>query len=195
MREELLRGRVDPVHVLDEDDDRPCVAHAKEEVTNRVQGPFLELGTGHAIEKFRWGGHPEEVGQQHGRFVALEAYEPELFNYATPDIFAGHAIGEIEVASQYFHDRAIRHRPPIRGAGGLQLDGSGPFDPPQEFVEQTGLADARFASEQHDAAGAPDRALIDLTQTLDLGVAPDQRGQATLLGHFQPGAALDLTHE
>src|SRR5215467_15707327 len=181
MREELLRGRVDPVHVLDDDDDRPCVAHATEEVTNRVQGAFLELGTGHAIEKFRWGGHPEEVGQQHGRFVALEAYEPELFNYATPDIFAGHAIGEIEVASQYFHDRAIRHRPPIGGAGGLQLDGSGPFDPPQEFVEQTRLAYAWFASKQHDTAVPPDRALVDLTQTLDLRISSDERGQPALL--------------
>src|SRR5262252_9463726 len=181
MREELLRSRVDPVHVLDDDDDRPCVAHAKEEVTNRVQGPFLELGTGHATEKFRWGRHPEEVGQQDGRFVTLEAQDPELFDDASPDVFTGHAIGEIEVASQYFHDRAIRHRPPIRGAGGLELDGSGPFDPPQEFVEQTRLAYAWFASKQHDTAVPPDRALVDLTQALDLGVSPDQRGQATLL--------------
>src|SRR5215467_416531 len=195
MREELLRGRIDPVHVFDDEDDRPRFAHAKEELTNGAKGPLLELGTGHAIEKFRWGRHPEEVGKQDGRLVALEAKEPELFDDATPDAFAGHTIGEIEVASQYFHDRAIRHRPAIGGAGGLQLYGSGPFDPPQEFVEQTGLADAWFASEQHDAAVAPDRPLIDLTQMLDLGISPDQRGQAALLGHFQPCAALDLSDE
>src|SRR5215467_1681352 len=181
MREELLRGRIDPVHVFDDEDDRPRFAHAKEELTNGAKGPLLELGTGHATEKFRWGGHPEEVGKQDGRFVALEAQEPELFDDATPDVFAGDAIGEIEVASQYFHDRAIRHRPAIGGAGGLQLDGSGPFDPPQEFVEQTGLADAWFASEQHDASIAPNCTLVDVTQTLDLRISSDERGQPALL--------------
>src|SRR5206468_3444815 len=112
---------------------------------------------------------------------ALEAEESELFGDPPPDLFAGDAIGEIEVAPEHFHDRAIRHRPPIRGAGGLQFDGPGPVEAPQEFVEQTGLADARLARKEHDGAVAPGYTLIDLTKTLDLGISPDQHGQAALL--------------
>src|SRR5262249_1528675 len=104
IREELLRGRVDPVHVFDDEDDRPRVAHAEEDVANGAEGPLLELGTGQAAEKLLRGRYPEEVSKQNGRFFALEAEESELFGDPVSDLFDGHAIGEAEVAPEHLHD-------------------------------------------------------------------------------------------
>ena len=73
MREEFLRGRIDPVHVLDDEDEGRRLARAEEHVAKHAQGPLLELRTGQAIEEFRRGGDAEEVGEQDDRLLSLQA--------------------------------------------------------------------------------------------------------------------------
>src|SRR6266581_3523004 len=117
--EEFLRGRIDPVHVLDDENERPSVARAEEHVAKHAQGPLFQLGSGKAAEEFRRSRHAKKVGEQYGR----------------------------------------------------------------------------LAGEQDDGAVAPDSTLIELMKTLDLTIAPHQRGQSALLRYLQPGAAVDLAHQ
>ena len=151
MREEFLRGRVDPVHVLDDQDERRRFARAEQHVAQHVEGPLLQLGARQAVEKFRRRGHAEEVGEQDGRFLAFQAEELKLFGDTVPELLACDPLGQTEVSPQQLHDRAVRHGAAVRHARRLQLEGSGAVEPPQELVEQAGFADPRFAHEQHDA--------------------------------------------
>ena len=69
--EEFLRSRVDPVDVLDDEDEWRQLARAEKHVAKHAEGPLLELGTGQAIEKLRRRGDAEEVGEQNGSLLSL----------------------------------------------------------------------------------------------------------------------------
>ena len=69
--EEFLRGRVDPVDVLDDEDEWRQLARAEKHVAKHAEGPLLELGAGQAIEKLRRRGDAEEVGEQNGSLFPL----------------------------------------------------------------------------------------------------------------------------
>src|SRR2546426_3686667 len=98
-REEFLRGRIDPVNVLEDQDEWRCLARAEKDFTEHAEGPLLELGTEQAVEKFNRGGRAEEVGEQERPFLSLQAQELKLFANPAPDFLAGDPIGETEVAS------------------------------------------------------------------------------------------------
>ena len=100
VREEFLRGRIDPVHVLDDEDEEGGLARAEEHLAQQLVGPLLELRAGQAIEEFRRGGDAEEVGEQDDRVLSLQAEELELVGHPVSDLVAGDPFVESEVAPQ-----------------------------------------------------------------------------------------------
>ena len=75
---ELRRARVQPVHVLDEEQDRCRPARAQEDVAQEPQGPLLELGRGEAFDELRRRRDAEEMGEEGQRLLSLhiELLEP-----------------------------------------------------------------------------------------------------------------------
>ena len=192
MRQEFLGGRIDPVHVLDDEDERRQRAGAEEHVAQRAQEPLFQLRTGKAVEKLRRGGHTEEVGEQDGALLPLQAQALQFLGDAAPDLLATAPLDEAEVAPQQLHDRAVRHGAAIGGAGRLQLEASRRLDAVQELVQQPGFADPRIAHEQRDGALAGGSLAVESDERPELLLAADQRRQAALPRHLQPGLAADL---
>src|SRR4030095_5450763 len=89
MREEFLRGCIDPVHVLENEDEWRSLARSEKHVTQRVEGPFHELRPGHAIEEFGRRGDAEKVGEQDDRLLTFYAQELKLVGDAMPQLLAG----------------------------------------------------------------------------------------------------------
>src|SRR5262249_38812789 len=100
VREEFLRSRIDPVHVLDDEDEERPLARAEEYVAQQIKGPLLELGARQAIEEFRRGGNAKEVGEQNGRLLSLHSQELKLVGHPASQLVASDPFGQPEVAPQ-----------------------------------------------------------------------------------------------
>src|SRR2546428_13714217 len=120
--QKFLGAGVDPVEMLDCEDDRSRLAHAEEHVAEHAEGPLLELRDAEAIEKFLGGGDAEEVGEEERPFYSLEAQELKLLGHASLDLLAGHRLGVAEVSPQEPEDRVVRNRAAIGDAGRVQLE-------------------------------------------------------------------------
>ncbi len=122
--------------VFHDDNEWRRLARAENHVAKHPEGPLLELRTGQPIEKLLGSGDAQEVGEQNGLLVSLQAQELKLLGNAAPDFLGGAPIGETEVSSEELHDRTIRHGAAIGDAGRLQLEDSGRVESAQELVEQ-----------------------------------------------------------
>src|SRR5262249_25454862 len=100
MRQEFLGSRIDPVHVLDDEDKWHQLAGAEEHVAHHVQEPLFQLSTGKAVEKLRRGRHAKKMGEQHGALFSLQTQELELLSDTTPELLATDSHREAEVAPQ-----------------------------------------------------------------------------------------------
>ena len=165
MGQELIRGRVDPVHVLDDEDERLLLAHAEKHVANRAEGPLLELGARQPVEEFRRRRHAQEMGEQDTPLLPLQAQELVLLGHMTTDLVGGDSLEETETASQQIDDRTVRHGAAVRGAGRLQHLNCFGLDPAQELVQQARLADPRMAHEHRDRALAVEGPAVDFGET------------------------------
>src|SRR2546421_10522053 len=114
MAEELVRARVDPVDVLDDQDDRLRLARTNKHVAEQVEGPSLELRRRQPIEKFWRSRNSEEVREQDGSFFFLEAQALKSLIDASADLLAGHPLDETEVSSQQFQNRTVGDGATIR---------------------------------------------------------------------------------
>src|SRR5262245_33931250 len=98
MRQEFLGGRIDPVQVLDDENERRQLAGAEEHVAQYAQEPLFQLSTGQAVEKLRRGGHAEEVGEQNRALLILQAQALQFLGDAAADLLATARLDEAEVA-------------------------------------------------------------------------------------------------
>src|SRR5262249_54407923 len=137
----------------------------------------------------------EEVGEQDNRVLSLQAEMLELVGHSVSEMVAGNTFVEPEVSPQQIYDRAVGHGAAVRHVGGLDLQDAAPLEPLQELVEQTRLANARLAGDQHGGALSTSRPAVDTGQRKQLAIAADQRRQPTLSRHLQAGPAVDLADD
>src|SRR6266545_965473 len=195
MREKFFRARIQPVNILDDEEDERRLARAKEQVAERAEGPLLELSAADAIEKLRRGGHPKEVRDQDPPVFSFQAQILEPLTDAFADFLPADPLGETEVSPHEFRNWTVGHRAVIGRARRFQFDDSSPIEGPEELVEQPGLADTGVALDQHDGTVPSVGPVIGLGQTPQLVVPADQWRQPALLGNLEPGSATDLADQ
>ena len=69
--QELFGARVDPVHVLDDDDDRSPLALAQEDGAEQIVRPVAQGRALDALEKLFGHGHPEEVVKEQRALIII----------------------------------------------------------------------------------------------------------------------------
>src|SRR5205823_3036006 len=121
MAEELVRARVDPVDVLDDQDDRLRLARTNKQIAEQVEGPSFELRRRQPIEKFWRSRNPEEVREQDRSFFSLEAQALKSLIDASADLLGGHPLDETEVSSQQFQNRTVGDRATVGHTSRFQL--------------------------------------------------------------------------
>ena len=84
--EEFLGAGVEPVDVLDDDDERLAAARAEQHRGDGAEGPLLELGGREAGQEFRRRGGAEEMGEQDRRLLVVDPEAPEARGDAIADV-------------------------------------------------------------------------------------------------------------
>ena len=182
-----LRLGVDPVEILEDEEDGLVVTLPQEQALDGVERALPALG---GIEPLPLGvldGHLEE-GQQGGQ-GRLEGpiQREELSGHLLSNLAVGLAIVDLEVGLEQVDDRqpagrlAVGHRARFQDEPLLSPVGVG------ELVDQAGLPHAGFSHDGDQLAVAFLREDERPAELLDLGVAADEPGQSPSGGGLQPG--------
>ena len=120
--EELVRARIDPVHVLDHQDGGLGLTGAEEHGPQHIERALLELRARKAEEKRLRCRDAQEVGDQGDRLVALDPERLEPLLDEGPYLVAGEPFRETKVPPQELQDRVVGDRGAVGEAGRLELE-------------------------------------------------------------------------
>ena len=182
--EALLRRRVDPVEVLDDEEDRPPPRPAQDELAQRLEGPGLDgrgRERGERLRALRDAEQPKDVRNRPGRL------DPDLLDSRADlggDDVRALALGDPEVGPEDVENREVGDGAGVGLAPPLQER-----DPPlglaeqalAKLVEQARLPDAGFAEQ----ARRPGRGLGARPRDGSRG-APSSRPRPTNVGGRRP---------
>src|SRR5262245_49497734 len=122
--EELLGARVDPVHVLDDDDGRSPLALTQDDGAEKIVRPVAQSRALEAQEKLRRHGNPEEVVKE-PRALALFLFDvqrAQTVGYSLLDLVRRETFGQIQIVPVQLQNGAVRHRATVGDARRLELE-------------------------------------------------------------------------
>ena len=184
--EEGLRLGVDPVEVLDDEEQRLLSRLAQQEPSHRVQcalpslhraeSPPLAVVHRHVDQRQeRRQGRPERLVQREELAGDTLAYLAEIV-----------AVLDLEVALEQVDRRQIAGGLAVGDRGALEDQPSRQAVRLDELVDQPGLADAGLADDRHDLAVPLSTLGVRAAQLLQLRVAADEARQTAADGGLEP---------
>ena len=181
-----MRLRVDPVQVLQHEDERLDPALAEEQALHRIERELAALGRFEVPEAILLGQGVEkpENGRDHvpERLVQGEQMPGGLGAYRADVV----TLVDAEIGLQEIDDGEIAGGPAIGGSAGLEDPTPGDTVGVGQLVEEAGLAHARLAHDGHDLAVTAPRPVECRAELLHLGIAPDEAAQAAKGGGLKP---------
>ena len=172
-----LGGAVDPVHVLDGHHERLPAARGHAHAHQRLQRPRahgLRAETREPLVR----GPAQEVQEEGGPFVGVEAESAECPPHLVGDDVAGIHLGEAAGGADEIENGEKRRPGAVRHALALEISHLAGGQALAELVEQARLADAGLAGDAHEPALPAHGQRQVLLQQLELGGAPDKAGHA-----------------
>ena len=156
-RGEILLGRtVDPVQVLDDDDQRRVTALLDDELPQRLEDPRLRHLRREGREPLvvRDVEEMEEIGR---RFEQVETRLQEVRAGLVRDLAHGIALRDAAQRPEHVEHRQVRDRQAVRAALPLDVGHRPSGQALAELEDQARLADAGFAADADDLAAAAHR--------------------------------------
>src|SRR5437016_1098902 len=177
---ELLRVAVDPLQVLDQDDERPLLGAPQHEGLDRFDRPTLALRLVETLALQLSRGQREQVFEVGPRPLERRI-QPAHAGLELLDLVAlGLALLQPEGRLEELDDDVEWQRGAVGQAVALDIR-EGRLEPlALELVEQSRLADAGLAHDRDDLAAAAPGPLAALAQKRELPGAPDQRHEPPL---------------
>ena len=182
--QQRLGLRVNPVQVLEDDDERLVEALAHDEALDRLARAAASNGSVHLVEA-RVARRNSEQREQMRQRIFERAVERQ---HLAGDLFAPRAlvvtVGDTKISFEQVDHRQIRRRLAVRERKRLEHQA---FALPAhlEFVEQARLADSRLGHGGDDLPAAAARLIERLVELLELGAAADELRQAARRRHLQ----------
>ena len=185
--EERLRLGVQPLQILEDQQQRAIAALAQQEPFDRVERALPANVGVHLLQ----GGDELRMAEQ-GQHVGQPVFQVTVQrDHATGHFFVQAPLVVLrlhaEVAAQEFDQRQIRGP----AAVGLAESGehqAGRFREQPELVEQPRLAHARLAHHADDLPAPATRLFAELLEVVDLFLAAHEARQPARRGHLQAGA-------
>ena len=185
--EERLRLGVQPLQILEDQQQRAIAALAQQEPFDRVERALpADVGV-HLLQggdELRMAEQSQHVGQPVFQVTVERDHAAGHFFVQAPLVVLRL---NAEVAAQEFDQRQIRGP----AAVGLTESGeheAGRFREQPEFVEQPRLAHARLTHHAHDLPASAARLFAKLFEVVDLFLAAHEARQPARRGHLQAGA-------
>ncbi len=188
--EELIRGAVDPVKVLDEKDQRPPLGKRRHELHDGLERPRPHRVRCHAAEIHR---DAEEV-QDVGAALRFVGRRPEAALELRLD--GGRRIGVEEPAelTDDGRDREVGRRGAVRDASPFRVDGRRRRESVAQLEHQARLADAGLADDAHDVTVAGQGGGEAAAEPVELTTSPDEARHAAVGGKQDPFRAGQPVH-
>ena len=180
--EQGLRLRVDPVEILQHQDERLDLALAKEQALHGIERELAALGRLEVPEAVLFGQGVEEP--ENGRDYVLECFvQREQMSGGLGAYRAGVVtLVDAEIGLQEIDDEEIAGGTAIGDSAGLEDPAPGDTVGVGHLVQEAGFANARFAHDGHDLAVAAPCPLERGAELLHLGIAPNEVAQASKRG-------------
>src|SRR5262245_25044774 len=133
--------------------------------------------------------------EENGRLLAVETEILKPLGDSALHLLRRHTLAQVQITTHDLEDGAIGDRTTERGACALELDHTVFLETTHEFIEQARLSDTWFTRQQHDGAFAGGSPVPGGIQDLELARAADERRQPTVLRHFEPRSAVELSRD
>lgn len=126
--EKLVGTGVEPVDVLDDDDERLAVSGAEENRAEGAERALTKPGRREAIQDFLRRGDTEKVSEQDRWLLVVDTERLEAPGNCISNFASARALAHMEGTPQQFEDRVIRHLAPVRETRRLQVASAERFD-------------------------------------------------------------------
>lgn len=176
-RHALLRRRVDPLEVLDHEDDRAALGAVQPHLPERLEGSGLDGAGTQGGERLRALLHPEEVKQVGRRLLGRHPQRLEPLAHLRGDRRGRVQVRDPEVLPEDVEDGEVRDRAPVRLAAPLEIGDPEVEQGAPELEDQTRLPDAGLAEDAHRLAVSLQREREAALEELQLVAASGEGGR------------------
>ena len=143
----LLRGCVDPVQVLNREDQWPDAAGADRHLPECLERPLLEGVSGEHLQALRSLLDAEQVKHVRRGLRNVHAQLVQRGAYLAGDRLRGVGVGDAAVRPHDFQDRQVRDGATPRQAAPFEVGDGAAGKPLPELVQEAGFAHPRFPDE------------------------------------------------
>ena len=181
-REVLVGRRVDPVQVLDDDQQRPPAAGLEQHETQRVQRALAHALQRRVVERGEAVLDAEQLQQQRRALLGVQPQRLQRRARLGRHRVRRVALLDAALAAHEIEDRQVGNRRAVRAAARLQRRHLDAAERAPELVEQPRLAAAGVADDAHQAAAPGLRLGQQLAEPAQLALAPHEAPERALGG-------------
>ena len=179
-REVLVGRRVDPVQVLDDDQQRPPAAGLEQHETQRVQRALAHALQRRVVERGEAVLDAEQLQQQRRALLGVQSQRLQRRARLGRHRVRRVALLDAALAAHEIEDRQVGNRRAVRAAARLQRRHLDAAERAPELVEQPRLAAAGVADDAHQAAASGLRRGQQLAEPAQLDLAPHEATECAL---------------